>query len=338
MNLAWFSGTACSWPKWWKKIGYIHDVARNSSKMFPSTLWEIRWRARGRRNQRCYQPIQSIERFAMSTSGPLPFKKPTSHILVRVEPTNDQWGDPHTELPEWILSQASCTIGSTSSDHDYPNLIDYFLHHSYGTWLGWELIRAGSPSQISCWHHTHPDVWMMTPPFDITINPVKSEADGYFHTLAVWQEARSHKVAITFLISTWFLIHQLQKPLTLFISPRTSLSSFRSWCLRHSLNLKGITELTDELPFEAKKRICIVFVYLNMQQCWNHYKVKGSWHQLGYWMQCGGVPSVCIHASSWRLMEDFVFACVYYYCMLGAQKHKSQRSSFIFLNFWAVEL
>src|SRR6266545_221510 len=28
----------------------------------------------------------------------------------------------------------------------------------------------------------------------------------------------------------------------------------------HSLNLKGITELTNELPAFAKKRICIVFV------------------------------------------------------------------------------
>jgi hypothetical protein len=28
----------------------------------------------------------------------------------------------------------------------------------------------------------------------------------------------------------------------------------------HNLNLKGITELTNELPSFAKKRICIVFV------------------------------------------------------------------------------
>jgi hypothetical protein len=59
-----------------------------------------------------------------------------------------------------------------------------------------------------------------SPTLDIKIDPVKSEADGYFHTLSVRKEARSRKVAVTFL-------NQYLIPLS---------------------------------SFEGKKRICIVFV------------------------------------------------------------------------------
>ncbi len=47
----------------------------------------------------------------------------------------------------------------------------------------------------------------------------------------------------------------------LFTSPKVSQSFFQITVFpSHDLNLKGITELIDELPASVKKRICIVFV------------------------------------------------------------------------------
>jgi hypothetical protein len=96
--------------------------------------------------------IQSIEEFIMAASGPIPFKKLTSHILIWIEPTDAQWGNPHTEL---------LSVYVASLMYDRIN-----LHHSMTIWnsidcllrtpkaRGWELIQGGDPLQILHWHHT----------------------------------------------------------------------------------------------------------------------------------------------------------------------------------------
>jgi len=112
-----------------------------------------------------------------------------------------------------------------------------------------------------------------SPTLDIKINPVKSEAGDYFHTLSIRKEARSHKVAITFL--NQYLIPLLSTAETIdsvYISKDLTVLFQITVSLSHDLNLKGITELTDELPFEAKKRICIVFVVPDHETTMKPYK------------------------------------------------------------------
>jgi hypothetical protein len=49
----------------------------------------------------------------------------------------------------------------------------------------------------------------------------------------------------------------------------------------HKLNLEGITELTDELPAAAKKRICIVFVVPDQETTVRNYQRQTIVHPIG---------------------------------------------------------
>jgi hypothetical protein len=78
----------------------------------------------------------------------------------------------------------------------------------------------------------------------VQIKKAESEAEGYFHTLSV----RADKGPLSLTAETASTSSKTSVLFQMTVSPS------------HSLNLKGITELTNELPAFAKKRICIVFV------------------------------------------------------------------------------
>jgi hypothetical protein len=111
------------------------------------------------------------------------------------------------------------------------------------------------------------------PPLRIQIKKVESEAGGYFHMLSVRASPGSRNVGEEFLnqyliplsstAETIDSVNILKDVTVLF---QMTVSPF------HSLNLKGITELTNELPANAKKRICIVFVVPDYETTRKPYK------------------------------------------------------------------
>jgi len=95
----------------------------------------------------------------------------------------------------------------------------------------------------------------------VKIKKTNLEAGGYFHKLSVRAEPGFRNVGDRFLnqyliplSSTAETIDAvcILKDVTVLFQITVSTS--------HPLNLKGITELIDELPYNAKKRICIVFI------------------------------------------------------------------------------
>ena len=113
-----------------------------------------------------------------------------------------------------------------------------------------------------------------SPTLDFKINPFKSEADRYFHTLSVRKEARSRKVAIAFLNQYLIPLSSTAETIDSVYISKDITVLFRITVSASDVNLKGITELTHELPFEGTKRICIVFVVLDHETTWKPYKRK----------------------------------------------------------------
>jgi hypothetical protein len=217
--------------------------------------------------------IQSIEEFIMAASGPIPFKQLTSHILVRIEPTDAQWGNPHTELlSEYVASLVYDRINLHSMT--IRNSIDCLLRTPKARGWGGNLFEKAIHRRFRAGITLHPDAMDDdAPTLDIEINPVESEAGGYFHTLSVRKEARSRKVAITFLNQYLIPLSSTAETIdSVYISQDITVLFQITVSPSHDLNLKGITELTDELPFEAKKRVCIVFVVPDHETTTSSYK------------------------------------------------------------------
>jgi hypothetical protein len=107
----------------------------------------------------------------------------------------------------------------------------------------------------------------------VQIKKVECEAGGYFHTLSVRAKKGSQKVGEEFL--SQYLIPLSSTAETV---DAASISEYVTVFFQmtvspcHSLNLKGITELTDELPASAKKRVCIVFVVPDDETTCRPYK------------------------------------------------------------------
>jgi hypothetical protein len=218
--------------------------------------------------------IQSIEEFIMAASGPIPFKKLTSHVLVRTEPTDAQWGNPHTELlSEYVASLVYDRINLHHS-MTIRNSIDCLLRTPKARGWGGNLFERAIHRRFRAGITLHPNgMDDDSPTLDIEIKPVESEAGGYFHTLSVRKEARSRKVAITFLNQYLIPLSSTAETIdSVYISKDVTVLFQITVSPSHDLNLKGITELTDELPFEAKKRICIVFVVPDHETTTKSYK------------------------------------------------------------------
>ncbi|KIM85700.1 hypothetical protein PILCRDRAFT_341997 [Piloderma croceum F 1598] len=80
------------------------------------------------------------------------------------------------------------------------NSIDYLLRTPLAHGWGGNLFEKAIHHRFRAGITLHPKgMDDDSPTLDIKIDPVKSEADGYFYTLSVRKEAKSRKVAITFL-------------------------------------------------------------------------------------------------------------------------------------------
>ena len=89
----------------------------------------------------------------------------------------------------------------------------------------------------------------------------ESEAGGYFHTLSVQADRGSQRVGEEFLNQYLISLSSTAETIdSVDILENVTVLFQMTVSPSHSLNLKGITELTNELPAFAKKRICIVFV------------------------------------------------------------------------------
>lgn len=218
--------------------------------------------------------IRSIDEFSMAASGSIPFKELTSHVLVRIEPTDAQWGNPHTELlSEYVTSLVYDRI-NLHHTMTIRNSIDCLLRTPEARGWGGSLFEMAIHRRFRAGIRLHPNgMDDNSPTLDIEINPVESEAGGYFHTLSVRKEARSRKVAITFLNQYLIPLSSTAEAIdSVYISKDVTVLFKITVTPSHDLNLKGITELTDELPFEAKKRICIVFVVPDHETTMKPYK------------------------------------------------------------------
>jgi len=95
----------------------------------------------------------------------------------------------------------------------------------------------------------------------VKIKKTNLEAGYYFHKLSVRAEPGSRNVGDRFL-------NQYLIPLSSTAEAIDATCIFKDVTVlfqiavspSHPLNLKGITELIDELPHNAKKRICTVFI------------------------------------------------------------------------------
>lgn len=99
------------------------------------------------------------------------------------------------------------------------------------------------------------------PRLRVKIKKTNLEAGYYFHKLSVRAEPGSRNVGDRFL-------NQYLIPLSSTAEAIDATCIFKDVTVlfqiavspSHPLNLKGITELIDELPHNAKKRICTVFI------------------------------------------------------------------------------
>ena len=109
-----------------------------------------------------------------------------SHILVRVEPTNDQWGDPRTEfLSEYVASRMYNWINLHGS-MTIRNSIDYLLRTPPACTWGGSLFEKAIHLRFRTGITLEPQgLDDDSPPLHIKINPVTSEADGYLCMLSV---------------------------------------------------------------------------------------------------------------------------------------------------------
>jgi len=99
------------------------------------------------------------------------------------------------------------------------------------------------------------------PSLRVKIKKAESEAGGYFHTLSVRADKGSHRVGEEFLNQYLIPLSSTAETVdSIDILDDVTILFQMTVSPSHNLNLKGITELTDELPAFAKKRICIVFV------------------------------------------------------------------------------
>jgi hypothetical protein len=206
--------------------------------------------------------IASIKDYAMATSGPMPFKTPMSDILVRLEPTDGEWGYPVTELLSKHVARLVFEKISLHQSITMRDSIESLLHSPRTRGWGGNLFKQAVHQQFCAGVTFHCQAMDNdSPTLDIHINQVKCVGDHYFHMISVREQARSRKVAITF--SNQYLIPLSSTADTIdsvYISKDVTVLFRITVFPSHDLDLKGITEIIDELPPDAKKRICIVFV------------------------------------------------------------------------------
>ena len=199
--------------------------------------------------------IENIRDFAKSANGLMPFKEQTSHVLVRIEPTDDKWDNRITNL---LSSYVADLVFDRIDLHDTLKIhesLDYLLRNPGARSWGGKLFERAVHHAFRKGFEFEPEAMDDdAPSLLVQIKKAESGAGGYFHTLSVRADEEFLNQYLIPLSSTAETIDSVYilKNITVLFQMTVSPS--------HSLNLKGITELTDELPAFAKKRICIVFV------------------------------------------------------------------------------
>ena len=227
-----------------------------------------------RKIKRAVDNIENIADFAKSAGGPMPFKTKASHALVRMEPTGDKWDDQITDL---LTDHVAGLVLDRIDLHNTLKIrdaIDSLLRNPNARSWGGKLFERAVHRAFRKGIELEPEAMDDdAPPLHIQIKKVESEAGGYFHKLSVRATPGSRNVGEEFLnqyliplSSTAETIDSVNilKDVTVLFQMTVSPS--------HSLNLKGITELTNELPANAKKRICIVFVVPDHETTRKPYK------------------------------------------------------------------
>src|ERR1700676_4326738 len=121
----------------------------------------------------------------MAASGSIPFKDLTSHVLVRIEPTDAQWGNPHTELLSKYVTSLVYDRINLHHSMTIQNSIDCLLCTPKARGWGGNLFKKAIHRRFRAGITLHPNgMDDESPTLDIEINPVESEAGGYFHMLS----------------------------------------------------------------------------------------------------------------------------------------------------------
>lgn len=212
--------------------------------------------------QTALNEIKDFESFAYAASGHLPFTRSASHALVRIEPTNDIWGNPATALLSQYVAELVLDRVELYNAVTIWSMINTLLPHSNAR--GW----AGSLFESAVHRKFRAGISFSPqgldgdcPPLSIDIKATDHETDGYFYTLSIRKEARSRKVHGDFLRQYLIPLSSTAKAIdSVYISDSVTVLFQITVSPDHDLLLHGITELIDELPANAKKRICIVFV------------------------------------------------------------------------------
>ena len=218
--------------------------------------------------------IENIEDFAKSTIGPMPFKTKASHALVRMEPTEDKWDKQITNLLSDYVADLVFDRIDLHNTLKIRDSIESLLRNPNARSWGGKLFERAVHRVFRKGFEFEPEAMdNNAPSLLVQIKKVESEAEGYFHTLAVRAGKGSQRVGEEFLnqyliplSSTAETVDSVDILENVTVFFQMTVSPF------HSLNLKGITELTNELPAHAKKRICIVFVVPDHETTCKPYK------------------------------------------------------------------
>ena len=125
------------------------------------------------------------------------------------------------------------------------------------------------------------------PPLIVEIKTAERESNGYFHSLSARAEPGFRKVGDEFLNEYLVPLSSTQETIdAVYISGDVTVFFQMTISPSHNLN-QGITELTDELPAAAKKKICIVFVVPDHASPTTSEDCRPSWSRSG----CGGGTS-----------------------------------------------
>ena len=117
------------------------------------------------------------------------------------------------------------------------------------------------------------------PPLIVEIKTASCESSGYFHTLCVRAKPGSRD---QFLNQYLVPLSSTQEAIdATYISDDVTVSFQMTVFPFHNFNLEGITELTDELPATAKKRICIVFIVPDHETTAKNYQRQTIVHPIG---------------------------------------------------------
>ncbi len=264
--------------------------------------------------------IKNLKDFADSANGFLPFKNKGSHALVRMEPTDDTWRDQITDLLSTHVAELVYERINLHNTISIRDSIDFLLRTPNARSWGGELFELGVHRVFrkGIKFEARPmddDV----PPLIVEIKTAERESSGYFHTLSARAEPGFRKLGDEFLNEYLFPLSSTQETIdAVYISGDVTVFFQMTVSPSHNLNLKGITELTDELPAAAKKRIFIVFV---VRSC-KPYKRQKIVVPLGVDRDVVetlvGVQAICILLSNDQILTpSFLLSTVIYSWWLG---------------------